>query len=203
MAKRPETDKLKARILEAALPDVVFDGWSDDLLQKAAARLKIQPDDAEEAFPQRAVSLVRYFSEWADDEAAAQLGARRLKDLKIREKIALGVRTRLEILEPHKQAVSASLAFLALPPRNILLPKLVWATADRLWRLAGDTATDYNHYTKRLLLSGVLTSTTLYWLNDKSEGHEGTWAFLDRRIENVLKIGQKISSFRKKRQEKA
>ena len=102
------------------------------------------------------------------------------------------MRTRLEILQPHKPAVSAALAFMALPPRNLHLPKMVWTTADRLWQAAaGDTATDFNHYTKRLLLAGVLTSTTLYWLNDKSHGQENTWAFLDRRIANVLKVGQK------------
>ncbi|TAL26905.1 MAG: COQ9 family protein [Alphaproteobacteria bacterium] len=201
--KNPRSETLEARLLEAALPDVAFDGWSDELIAKAAARSRISEDDATEAFPQGPLSLVRYFSEWADDQTLAKLPAQKLAKLKVREKITLGVRTRLECLAPHRQAVSAALAFLALPPRNIYLPKMVWATADKIWRAAGDTATDYNHYTKRLLLSGVLTSTTLYWLNDKSEGSENTWKFLDRRIEDVLKVGGKIAAFRKKRRESA
>ncbi|MEZ0225168.1 MAG: COQ9 family protein [Alphaproteobacteria bacterium] len=204
MAKKASNaETLKSRLLEAALPDVTFDGWGDELIAKAAARLKVAPDAAEEALPQGAFSLVRYFSEWADEKTLAKMPAKKLAKLKVREKITLGVRTRLEILQPHRPAVSSALAFMALPPRNIHLPKMVWATADKLWRAAGDTATDYNHYTKRLLLSGVLTSTTLYWLNDKSEGNENTWRFLDRRIEEVLKVGQKIASFKKKRQERA
>ena len=204
MAKKASNAQtLKSRLLEAALPDVTFDGWSDDLIAKVAARIKVSPDAAEEAFPQGALGLVRYFSEWADEKTLTKLPARKLAKLKIREKITLGVRTRLEILQPHRPAVSSALAFMALPPRNIHLPKMVWATADKLWRAAGDTATDYNHYTKRLLLSGVLTSTTLYWLNDKSDGNENTWKFLDRRIENVLQVGQKIAAFKKKRQERA
>lgn len=202
MAKLPKhEDKLKHRLLEAALPDVAFDGWSDELLDKAARRLKVSEDDAREAFPQGALSLVRYFSEWADEKMLQQLTPAKLRDLKIREKIALGVRMRLEILTPLRPAVSSALACLALPPRNIYLPKMVWRTVDAIWRAAGDTATDYNHYTKRLLLSGVLTSTTLYWLNDKSDGCENSWKFLDRRIGEVLKVGQKISSFRKKREQ--
>jgi ubiquinone biosynthesis protein COQ9 len=203
MAKKtshPET--LKSRLLEAALPHVAFDGWSDELIAKAATQTKVSADAAEEAFPQGPLSLVRYFSEWADAKTLARLPAAKLSKLKVREKITLGVRLRLEILQPYRPAVSSALAFMALPPRNIYLPKMVWATADRLWRAAGDTATDYNHYTKRLLLSGVLTSTTLYWLNDKSENSENTWKFLDRRIEDVLKVGQKIASFKKKRQER-
>ena len=202
MAKRRNAeDSLKSRILEAALPDVAFDGWSDDLLARAAQRLKADEDDVHAAFPAGAIGLVRYFSEWADEEMLKKLTPRLLSTLKVREKITLGVRTRLENLTPHRTACSSALAFLALPPRNIYLPKMVWRTADVIWRAAGDTATDYNHYTKRLLLSGVLTSTTLYWLNDKSDGCENTWKFLDRRIEEVLKVGQKISSFKKKREQ--
>lgn len=204
MAKKSSrSETLKSRLLEAALPDVAFDGWSDDLIAKAAARIKVSEDDAAAAFPQGPLSLVRYFSEWADDRTLAKLTPQKLAKLKVREKITLGVRTRLEILAPHRQAVSAALAFLALPPRNICLPKMVWATADKIWRASGDTATDYNHYTKRLLLSGVLTSTTLYWLNDRSADAGNTWKFLDRRIKNVLSVGQKIASLRKKQQERA
>lgn len=203
MARKPKPDETKTALLQAALRDVAFDGWSDALLEKAATRAKVPKDTAEDAFPGGILDLLRYFSEWADDETLKRLRPSTLKLLKVREKIALGVRTRLEVLAPHKHALSSSLAFLALPPRNILLPKMVWATADKLWRAAGDTATDYNYYTKRLLLSGVITSTTLYWLNDQSEGNKNTWAFLDRRIANVLKVGQKIAAFKAKRREQA
>ena len=75
-------------------------------------------------------------------------------------------------------------------PRHLALPKMVWRTADAIWREAGDTATDHNHYTKRLLLSGVITSTTLYWLNDDSPGQEKTWEFLDARIDGAMKLGR-------------
>lgn len=194
--KRASKTDLKSRILEAALPDVVFDGWSDELLARAAERLKISEDDVDEAFPGGPQDMVAYFSEWANARMLEKMTPAKLSKLRVRDKIAFGVRTRLEILAPHKQAVASALAFMAPPPRNLQLPKLVWKTADAIWRAAGDTATDYNHYTKRLLLSGVLTSTTLYWLNDKSGGDEKTWAFLDRRIDNVLKIGQALGKLK-------
>ena len=57
-----------------------------------------------------------------------------------------------------------------------------------MWRLAGDTATDYNHYTKRLTLSAVYTSTLLAWLDDDSEGFADTAAFLDRRLDDVMRF---------------
>lgn len=198
--KSAKPDNLNARILEAALPDVAFDGWTGELLARAAKRLKLDEDDVAAAFPEGPLGLVKYFSEWANLGMIEKLPAKKLATLKVREKVALGVRTRLELLAPHKQAVAAALAFLAPPPKNLLLPKMVWTTADVIWRAAGDTATDYNHYTKRILLSGVLTSTTLYWLNDKSDDNEKTWAFLARRIDNVLKIGQVLGKLKSRKE---
>lgn len=188
----------KTKFLLAALPDVPFDGWTPALMARTARRLKLSEDKIAAAFPGGVQDLVAHFSDWTTDEMLARLKKQDLAALRVRDRITLGVRTRLEILGPYKQAVAAALAFLARPPHSLRLPRLVWQVADRIWWTAGDTATDYNHYTKRALLAGVLSATTLYWINDTSRGHEQTWKFLDRRIDNVLKIGQKLSSFKKR-----
>lgn len=187
----------KTRFLLAALPDVPFDGWTPELMERTGERLKVEQDEMDMEFPRGIRDLVAYFSSWATDETLKKLEKEDFENMRVRDRIALGVRTRLELLTPHKQAVGASLSFMALPPQSFQLPKLVWHTADSLWHAAGDTATDYNHYTKRILLSGVLTSTTLYWLNDTTKDYAQTWAFLDRRIDDVLKIGMKIAQFKK------
>ncbi len=194
------TDPFKTKFLLAALPDVPFDGWTTELMERTATRLKLSDGKLAAAFPDGIRDLVIYFSVWATEETLKKLKKMDLDSMRVRDRITAGVRTRLEILHPYKQAVSSALAFMALPPQNLLLPKQIWHTADRLWWAAGDTATDYNHYTKRLLLSGVLTSTTLYWLNDTSKNNELTWGFLDRRIENVLKIGQKMAQFKQRKE---
>jgi ubiquinone biosynthesis protein COQ9 len=190
MKKARDTRDVPSKILAAALRDAAFDGWTDDMLHKAAKRAGVSEDAAHDAFPEGVLGLVLYFSEWADGEMLKKLPPKKLASMRVRDKVTAGVRARLEILGPHREAVAKSLSFLARPPRNIHLPKLVWRTADHIWRAAGDTATDYNHYTKRILLSGVLTATTLFWLNDDSDGREKTWDFLDSRIGEVLKIGQ-------------
>ena len=189
----------KTRFLLTALPDVPFDGWTKALMERTAERLQSTESMVNAGFPEGIHDLVRYFFIWATEETLKKLKAADPDALRMRDRIAFGVRTELEILAPYKQAVSAALSFMALPPHSFTMPKLVWHAADKLWRAAGDTSTDYNHYTKRILLSGVLTSTTLYWINDTSKGHTQTWAFLDRRIDNVLKIGMKISQFKKKK----
>lgn len=190
---------MKTALLEAALPDVPFDGWTDALLERAAARLKLSTKDIEEAFPDGPIGLIRHFSVWADEKMLLKLKRTGKKNERVSDRITAAVRARLEVLTPHRQAVSASLSCLALLPQKLVLPKLVWKTSDAIWRAVGDTSTDYNYYTKRILLSGVLTSTALFWLNDTSTGYERTWAFLDRRIANVLALGRGIGKLRRKR----
>jgi len=190
------TDKnIREQILLSALNHAVFDGWNDELLKKAGDECSIE---THALFPNGVFDLICYFSDWADQEMLKQMKEANLKDMRIRDKITFGVRTRLEIMAPYKQAFQDSVRYMSIPPRSFYLPKLVWKTADKIWWAAGDKSTDYNHYTKRSLLSGVITATTLFWFNDKSENNERTWDFLDKRIENVLKIGQFIGKAKRK-----
>ena len=91
-------------------------------------------------------------------------------------------------MAPAKEAVRRALAILAMPQNLALATRIGWRSADLMWRLAGDTATDFNHYTKRLTLSGVYGSTLLAWMSDDSEGSAQTSAFLDRRIDDVMRF---------------
>lgn len=183
-------DPIKTAILEAALPNIPFDGWTMAALENAAAAAGYSAAMVTSVFPQGVKDAMAYLSHWADAKMLQSLKKTNPVSMRIRERIALAVRTRLEILAPHKEAERLAIAFWMRPLRKWEAGKLVWKTADAIWIWAGDTATDYNRYTKRGLLSGVLTATTLYWLNDQSAGHADSWAFLDRRIDNVLSIGK-------------
>jgi ubiquinone biosynthesis protein COQ9 len=180
---------LRLDLLEVALRHVAFDGWSEQALLAGARDLDLSPAEAHNLFPGGARELVEAFSEEIDRRMLEKLEAAPLAEMKVREKIALGVRTRLDLLESYREEVQRGLSFLALPPNVPLATKLTWRTCDLIWYAAGDTATDYNYYTKRSLLAGVYSSTLLYWLSDRSEGREATWDFLERRITDVLKIG--------------
>lgn len=190
-----EAREKRAALLEALLPDVPFDGWSRGALAAAARRIGI--DDAELArlFPGGPREAVAEFSRWADRRMLAALSEKKLEAMKVRARIALAVRTRLDVLEPHREAVRRALALLALPHNLALGLRLLYGTVDAIWYAAGDTATDFNFYTKRGLLAGVLATTTLYWLDDRSPVTEETDAFLERRLADVLalpKLGARI-----------
>ncbi|MCR9070554.1 MAG: COQ9 family protein [Alphaproteobacteria bacterium] len=181
-------DALRDRLLDAALPNVLFDGWTRRSLVEGARAEGLPAEDVDIAFPLGVRDAVGHWLDRADAQMADDMRAHGLDGLKIREKVALGVRLRLERAEPHKEAVRRGLSFLALPGNGGLAARSLYRTVDTIWRECGDTSTDYNFYTKRGLLAAVYSSTLLYWLDDASDGHGDTWAFLDRRIADVMKV---------------
>lgn len=182
--------KIRDEILEATLPNVIFDGWSTQSLRDGVSMAGYDSDTAFRAFPGGIPELVDHFSSWADRRMLEELEKHDLDAMRVRDRITLAIRARLEVLEPHEDAVRRALTFLALPNHTAQGARMVYRTVDAMWYAAGDTATDFNYYTKRGLLAAVLTSTTLYWLNDQSEDKRDTWAFLDRRIADVMRVGR-------------
>jgi len=189
--------ELRDELVKAVLPHVPFDGWSMDALRAAARDLDADFGVAKLSFPGGTSELMEAYLDLELREFEEALQKRGLDNLKIREKITTAVRLRLEMAEPHKEASIRAARFLSLPRNSGLAAKHLWRTVDIMWRAAGDVATDFNHYSKRLILSGVYSSTFLYWLNDNSEGHEDTWAFLDRRISDVMQIEKVKARVRK------
>lgn len=173
-----------ARVLEHALSDIPFDGFTAAVLKRAADKEGVTEDEMKAAFPKGPVSLVEQISEWADGEMAQAMAGTNIKS--VREKITRAVRARIEVLASHKAAARKAAAFLATPGHAVLGAKLIARTSDAIWRAIGDTSTDFNYYTKRATLAGVYGSTLVYWLSDSSEDSEATWAFLDTRIQNVM-----------------
>jgi ubiquinone biosynthesis protein COQ9 len=178
----------KRAVLARALPHVPFDGWSPKLLAAAAEAAGLGELDRRRLFPGGVADLVDFHLDEVDRRMLEALAGRDLEALKVRERIALAVRLRLERAAPSRETVRRTLSHQGLPGRGPRALKALYRTVDRIWRAAGDRATDFNFYTKRALLAGVYSSTLLYWLNDQSDGHEETWAFLDRRIADVMRI---------------
>lgn len=184
-----DLDDLRERLVDAMLPHVAFDGWSETALLAAARDLKLDAGRVMAAFPGGPAEAARVFSELTDRRMIEAIPAEELAAMRVRDRVSALLRQRLTLLAPHKEAMRRLSSFLALPNHGALGAKLAWKTCDAIWYAAGDTATDYNWYTKRSLLLGVLGATTLYWLNDRSEEDEASFAFLERRLDEVLRVG--------------
>jgi len=94
-----------------------------------------------------------------------------------------------------REAIRSGLAILAMPHNLPTAARLGWRSADTMWRLAGDTTTDFNHYSKRAILASLYTATLLVWLDDVSDGQADTIAFLDRRLGEVARFEQAKSKW--------
>lgn len=179
---------LRDRLIEATLAHIPFDGWSVTALRAGARDIDLSEEDAADHFPGGTRDMIRHFSRWADRRMIAGLDAADLSEMRIHERVTIAVELRLEALEAHKEAVRRGLSWLAMPQNAMLGARLLYRTVDDIWYAVGDRSADFSFYTKRGLLAGVVGSTTLFWLDDNSEGGVDTSDFLDRRIADVMRI---------------
>ena len=181
-------EKLRRQLALAVGEIAVFDGWTQAAVDSAAGQLGIDPVQARLAMPKGQAAMIDLYIQEVDRGLEAWFTPERLAQLKIREKIRALVWRRLEIMGPAREGIRRALAILAMPQNLPLALRISWRTADQMWRIAGDTSTDFNHYTKRMTLGAVYASTLVAWLDDQSEGWTDTAAFLDRRIDDVMRF---------------
>jgi ubiquinone biosynthesis protein COQ9 len=189
-------EHLRRRLALAVGENAVFDGWTRAAVDSAAAQLGVDSVQARLAIPKTQVGMIDLYIQEVDRALEAWFTPARLARMKIREKSRALVWRRLEIMGPAREAVRRGLATLAMPQNLPSAARIGWRSADVMWRLAGDTSTDFNHYTKRLTLGAVYGSTLLAWHDDDSEGWSETAAFLDRRIDDVMKFEKMKAEWR-------
>lgn len=189
-------DELKMAAAPLLPQHAAFDGWSAEALAMAAEQLGVPAARLRLAFPGGQVEMIDAWFDSVDRAMATAFPPERIAALKIRQRIRELVLFRLEHMRPHREALRRALAILALPTNVAAAARLAWRAADRIWRLAGDTSTDFNHYSKRAILVGVYGSTTLVFLDDANEELAATHAFLDRRIDDVMRFERFKASWR-------
>jgi ubiquinone biosynthesis protein COQ9 len=181
-------DELRAALAEWLPQEATFDGWSEKALDAAAQSLGVPADRARLAFAGGAGQMVDAWFASIDRHMADQLPPDTLAQMRIRDRITALVLARLAAMAPHREALRRALAILAMPHHIAMATALGWRAADAMWRLAGDKSTGFAHYTKRMTLIGVYGSTLLVFIDDQSEDYADTRAFLDRRIDDVMKF---------------
>ncbi len=181
-------DELRLALAPDIAASAIFDGWNDTALTAAAEMTGADVDVARLAYPGGAMDMI---SAWVENVDAAMIEAfppDRIATMKIRERIRALVAFRLDAIEGLDEALSRARAIMAMPQNARQSLKMGWHSADLMWRLAGDTATDYNHYTKRTILAGIYAATLAVFADDDTPNKEKTHAFLGRRIDGVMKF---------------
>lgn len=196
----PTLDEIREALAPRLASHAAFDGWNDGAVASAAMEVGVDADIAKLAFKGGAMALIEAWIGAVDAEMARRLPPEKLNAMKIRDRITALVATRLEIAAPDREGQRRALAIMAMPQNITAATRIGWRSADRMWRLAGDTASDFNHYTKRMTLSAVYASTLAVFVNDESASFAETRAFLDRRIDNVMQF-EKVKAQAKSRQD--
>ena len=179
-------------LLGAILNHVPFDGWTDIALQAAGQETGIASDRILNAFPGGAREVLILWHDVADQQMITAMSRPDIARLRTRERVAAAIRLRLQANFLHREAVRAGCTTLLMPQNTAIAAKLLYNTVNAVWYAVGDKSTDYNFYTKRGLLAAVYSTTVMYWLNDKTPDCTATWAFLDRRIAEVMQVPQLI-----------
>ena len=184
-------NSLKEKLLTNALEIIPFDGWSKASFEAAIEKTNIDLETGYRIFPKGESDLANYFHEFGDNKMLENLTKTDLSGLRYSEKIAEAVWIRVSAFEDyqvHQIVLKKALATFLLPVNLLPGTKLVWDTADKIWNFMGDTSDDYNWYTKRMILSGIISSTFLFFIGDKSEGFVDTREFINRRISDVMEF---------------
>ncbi len=179
---------VRAQLAGAVGEHAVFDGWTAKAVHAAARQLGVDPAVARLAFPKDQAGMIDAYIAAVDAAMTAHFTPDVIAGMKIRERIRQLVWFRLQAMGSAREAIRSALSILALPQNAVHALSIGWRSADLMWRLAGDTSTDFNHYSKRLTLSALYAATLLAWLDDQSEGWTDTAAFLDRRIGDVMRF---------------
>lgn len=184
----------KQNLIRAALTHIAFEGWAEYAFTAAEKAEGWKAGTYAVHFPGGVQDFISAFQDWVDDEMCARLASDpAFETAKVREKIFAAVMARLHVLTPYREAARRLHAHQLLPWNGPLAIRSLARTADAMWKAAGDRSTDYNYYTKRMLLSGVYASTLQKWFSDESQGFADTHEFLKQRIENVLRFGKAVA----------
>lgn len=193
-------DELRLALAPRIAAEAAFDGWSDGALEQAAALAGVPASVARLAFSGGAMDMIEAWISAIDARMEAAFAGGELDRLAVRDRIRTLVLFRLDAVAGETESLRRALAIMALPQNIARALRTGWRSADAMWRLAGDRATDYNHYTKRALLGAIYSATLAVYVNDESEGQRETRAFLDRRIEDVMRIGKATGRLSRERE---
>ena len=180
-------DPAKADLLDAILPHVPFEGWSQAAYEAALAQTGMNPDHARTLCPRGALDLAIAFHHLGDAAMVSAMKTADLRSMRYSERVAFALRARITAIT-DKEAVRRATTLFSLPNHATVGARLIWDTADLIWDTLGDTATDINWYTKRATLSAVYGATVLYWFGDDSVAAQATDAFIERRIADVMQV---------------
>ena len=161
-------------------------GWNDLIFKKISKEKKININEINLFFPNGFKEMIKYSLSCLNYDLEKQINQINIKNIPLHKKIKKIVLTKIEIMNDNKNFYKKTFYYLMIPTNYKLLTSQLYVSIDLMWRLSDDTSTDFNYYTKRIILSGVYSSVIMSFLkNDNMIEIENV---LDNRLSKVSKI---------------
>ena len=187
-SEKSKFNRMRKKILNIILTEIPIYGFNEKVLIVASQKKDLQRSDIDRIFPEGLDEIKEYFFGEIDKNMIKILSMNNIAKLRIRDRIASSLICRFELFQKHKKSVIHIFSTDFVDPLKSM--NRLWKTSDIIWKLAGDQSTDFNHYTKRILLSWVYLTTFICWTKDRDKNFQETKLFLDRRINEVLLFGK-------------
>jgi ubiquinone biosynthesis protein COQ9 len=179
MSQKPPSEAWRDRLLASLLEEAAFSGWTSIAIQNAVKHAGLDEGRTLLAAPRGAAGLLDAYEDQAD---AAMLATAQLGSNSLRGRVKAMIMARFAYMQPHREALRRA----AAPHLAIEAPGRLWRTADRIWKKLGDPSTDFNFYSKRTILTGVLGAAMLVFLQDETADLRDVEAFVTRRLDDVM-----------------
>jgi len=186
MSPTAELPRLKAaekRLADATAPFVPELGLNRISVRAGAKAAGFTDAELDLIAPNGAGDVAAILWRRHDEAALGAEAAAIVSGMKIRDRIGYLLNARIDALAGDEKLAHRLIGSLMLPMHLGLYRRLLWATADRIWQLAGDKALDENHYSKRLIVCGILGTALMTRL---TRGREAQLEQIKRNIDGVM-----------------
>ena len=206
--------KIRNQILQEAKPIIVENGWNEDLFFNISKSSKYKYSEIKALFPEGYMQLLEVYLESINQLMSQKAKEIDLIRLRVHERVRELLILRLKIVAKDKDLFKKTFSYLALPHNLKISTRVLYKTVDEIWFLSGDISTDFNFYSKRIILASIYTSTIIHFVNN--ENIDETNLILNKLLKkvslipkfknkftntlgvipNILKIGKSFLNFR-------
>ena len=186
--------KKRLEILKFAKIFLSKKGLSKNTLESISKKYGLDANETELLFPEGNIDFIKFTLEQLNNELEEYCREIDLIRLPVHKRIKKVLLSKISLMNKNKVFYRSIFLNLLIPKKNFSLPSQLYNSVDQIWFIAGDSSTDFNFYTKRLILSVIYSRIMLFFFNNNNQ--EELENILDESLRRVSKIPEIKSKFK-------
>lgn len=192
MKKNNSNNKIKSIILQKLKKIVSDEGWSEKVL-KQLLQNGVEKSDLVTFFQYDYKELLKYSLEELNNSLEKEINKINIINYSLNKRIKKILMLRFNILNNDKEFYKKTFYHLLIPSNNKIMKSSLYKSVDTMWYLAGDNSTDFNFYTKRLILAVIYVNALFVLFNKNFDEVESNIDRNLKKISIIPKIKDRIS----------